>query len=545
MENQPDLLSQEAKVKIEAAVLPVINFSMHQNGAAAVQSVILLNELDEELHNVELQITANPEFILPFTRHLDVIPAHDRMVLNRPKLTLDGSFLASLTEQVAGTVSLRLVRGEEILASEQVEATVLAFDQWQGLGLYPELLASFVTPNHPEIGRLVGRATVFFGKWTGDTSMDGYQSQDPNRVLSQAAAIFTAIKEQAVAYVVPPASFDRGQRVRLCDTILQQKLGTCLDLSLLYAACLEAVGLHPLLITTRGHIFAGLWLEDKMFPECVQDDPSLITKRLASGVNEMAVVECTSMTTGADLSFDDARRIAESTLPQTEYIIDLQRARLSHILPLPQRVLGTGGWEVRHQASFSRDTMTAPQALGETIHVDPNAKEDGIPKKMQWERKLLDLGLRNTLINLRLTKTQLPILTGSLDMLEDALADGSDFTIMPRPSEWKMEEFSFEALSEMGASDLIKADFANKRLRSVLTEGSFKRPSRDFIEPPKPPWKKTAQTHCILPLACCVGLKVSAPPWQGMPPSCWFPWKWCENPPLKAMYSGSGTTSLR
>lgn len=140
------------------------------------------------------------------------------------------------------------------------------------MGLYPELLSSFVTPNHPELARIIARATEFLGQWTGDTSMDGYQSQDPNRVLSQAAAIFTAIKEQGIAYVVPPASFERvGQRVRLCDMVLQQKLGTCLDLSLLYASCLEAVGLHPLLITTVGHIFTGVWLEEKMFPECVQD----------------------------------------------------------------------------------------------------------------------------------------------------------------------------------------------------------------------------------------------------------------------------------
>ena len=81
----------------------------------------------------------------------------------------------------------------------------------------------------------------------------------------------------------------------------------------LYASCLEAVGLHPLLITTAGHIFTGVWLEDRMFPECVQDDASLITKRLASGVNEIAVVETTAVTTGKDRSFDDARSIGEQT----------------------------------------------------------------------------------------------------------------------------------------------------------------------------------------------------------------------------------------
>jgi hypothetical protein len=117
--------------------------------------------------------------------------------------------------------------------------------------------------------------------------------------------------------------------------------------------------------------------------------------------------------------------------------------------------------------------MSAPTKLDETIVIDPNAQDNNLPKKVQWERKLLDLGMRNTLINLRMTKTQLPILTNSLDELENALADGSDFTILPRPADWRIEEFSFEALNDMGAAGIIKAEFENKRLRSVFTEGEL------------------------------------------------------------------------
>ena len=67
---------------------------------------------------------------------------------------------------------------------------------------------------------------------------------------------------------------------------------------MLYAAVLEAIGLHPLLILQPGHIFAGVWLEEQTFPEAVQDDPSLLTKRLADGIGEVAVVECTALTAG-------------------------------------------------------------------------------------------------------------------------------------------------------------------------------------------------------------------------------------------------------
>ena len=463
-------------IRLDTAVLPVINYALQQNGAAAIQSIQIENTTDSVIENAEIVITSTPEFSLPFTRHIDHLPANQSVAISRPKLLLNGEYLAGMTEKVTGVLHIELKNEEKTLVSDDAQTTVLAFDEWHGINLYPELLASFVTPNHPELARIIARATEFLGQWTGDTSLDGYLSQDPNRVLNQAAAVFAAIKEQAIAYVVPPASFERvGQRVRLCDMVLQQKLGTCLDLTLLYASCLEAIGLHPLLITTVGHIFTGVWLEDRMFPECVQDDVSLITKRLASGVNEVAVMETTAVTTGRDFSFDQARTLGEQNLvtKQVEYIIDVHRARMSRIFPLPQRVHTAAGWEVQHDVSFRNENLTAPARLDETIRIDPAVQENELPKKVQWERRLLDLGMRNTLINLRMTKTQLPILTNSLDALEDALADGGDFSILPRPAEWHMDELSFEILDKLGSAEVIKAEFENKRLRSVFTEAEL------------------------------------------------------------------------
>jgi hypothetical protein len=153
---------------------------------------------------------------------------------------------------------------------------------------------------------------------------------------------------------------------------------------------------------------------------------------------------------------------------------------MSRISPLPQRIHSPSGWVIQHDASFKEENMAAPQKLDETIVIDPNQPENNIPKKVQWERKLLDLGMRNTLINLRLTKTQLPILTNSLDELENALADGSDFTILPKPADWRMEVFSFEALHELRAAGIIKAEFENKRLRTVLTESELSKSIKEL-----------------------------------------------------------------
>ena len=460
-------------VQITVHALPAINYALEQNGILAIKSVTIENNTDQPIENAELTITAAPEFAAPFSRHIDFLPPHKAVTLHQPKLTLKGEYLAGLTEKVNGQLQLALSAQEQTLCQESVDIAVLAFDQWHGLSIYPELLAAFVTPNHPEVARIIARATEFLGNWTGDTSMDGYQSQDPNRVLSQAAAIFAAIKEQAIAYCVAAASFEEmGQRVRLCDKVLQLKLGNCLELTLLYASCLEAVGLHPLLVHTPGHVFTGLWLEDLMFPETVQDDASLLTKRMAAGVNEIALAETTFATSGQDVSFDDARAQGEKNIATKplEYIIDIHRARLSGVAPLPQRIATDNGWEIRHDTTFQPENLTAPTQLDETVHIDPNAEDENPPKKAQWERKLLDLGMRNTLINLRMTKSLVPILTDSLDNLENALADGSDFSILPKPLDWSSAEATFENLRELGEQPIIQAEFANKRLRATMTE---------------------------------------------------------------------------
>ncbi len=470
--NTSDKTVSSSALRVELTALPVINYAMQHNGVDAIQSITIENLTDRNIENADIHITSLPGFVLPFSRHVDLLPAKKTVTITRPKLILNADYLAGVTERVTGSLHME-VSAETALASVDVQTTVLAFDEWQGLPVYPELLAAFVTPNHPGIGQILARATGFLGEWTGDTALDGYQSQNPNRILSQAAAIFAAIKEQAIAYAVPPASFEQvGQRVRLCDMVLGQKLGTCLDLTLLYAACLEAAGLHPILIATTGHIFTGVWLEEKMFPETVQDDVSLITKRLASGVNEIAVAETTCVTTSADLSFDDARLKGEQNLTTQalECIIDIHRARLSQIRPLPLRVATPDGWVVDHGSDYQPRDPSAPRQLDDTIQFDPNAKDDVLPKIAQWERKLLDLGLRNTLINLRLTKTQVPILTDSLDALENALSDGSDFSILPRPEDWKSEQFSFESLPTLGTSPIIQAEFKCNRLRTILTD---------------------------------------------------------------------------
>ena len=460
-------------IRMEITAMKVINFALQQNNIPIIQSFQIVNDTETALEHIELDVSANPVFCLPFHRHIDLVPANSVLRVN-VELKMDPEYLCSLTERINGNLYFSLSKDNRALALETVEISALAYDEWQGLQNYPELLAAFVTPNHPQIVKITSRAAQLLEKWTDDPSLDAYQTQDINRVLSQAAAIYGAIQEQNIVYAVPPASFSAaGQRVRLCDTILQQKMATCLDLSVLYAACLESIGLNPILVSRPGHIFAGFWLEDMSFPETIQDDASLITKRLASGISQIAVVECTAMTAGKKMNFDSACSNAEQqlTLGDVEEIIDIHRARLSGVLPIPSRIKTESGWVVERPEVSAKHLTDAPRALTYAMNTG-DAQAEEFSKKVQWERKLLDLGLRNNLINMRLSRSTVPILTTSLDDLENALNEGKDFAIHPRPGDlhWNQEP-TLDSLHDLQGNDtLIASEFKNKRLRSAYTE---------------------------------------------------------------------------
>ena len=238
------------------------------------------------------------------TAGLPSIPSGKPIALDDPKLIINGRTLAGLTETVSTTITVELRKDGETLCGCHGQMMVLAYDQWQGGETYRDLLPAFVLPNHPAIPALLRDASERLKKWGKQPSLEGYQSSDPNRVRDLAAAAYAAIQKKNIVYAEPPASFSvPGQRIRTPETILEQRLGTCMDMTLLYAACLEAMGLHPLLVMMKGHIFAGVWLRERSIDELkagnvVIDNPDELIKRVDNGSDEMTFVECTAMCSG-------------------------------------------------------------------------------------------------------------------------------------------------------------------------------------------------------------------------------------------------------
>src|SRR5690606_17207823 len=114
------------------------------------------------------------------------------------------------------------------------------------------LLASFVRPNHPEISSIAREAADLLGKATGDSSFLAFQLKDvadaEERADATVAAIYQALQARSISYSEPPPGWDyqsAGQRIRDHGDVAEGGLGTCMDTTVLTAAVIEQVGLHP------------------------------------------------------------------------------------------------------------------------------------------------------------------------------------------------------------------------------------------------------------------------------------------------------------
>ena len=470
------------KIKVQCDYLPLINFAIQQNGASIIHQLSIENTTPAPLKDIQVQITTEPTFGNAAPIAVAQIPPNESICLSSFNLTLSANYFTQLTERLSGNLKIEITSEAESVFCQTYPIDILAYDQWGGLNVLPEMLAAFITPNHTAIVPIIKRAASILGQWTDNPSLDEYQSRTPDRVRKQMAAIYTAITEQQIIYSTIPASFEEyGQRVRLADSVMAQKLGTCLDMALLYASCLEAIGLNALIIITQGHAFAGAWLVPETFPDPTIDDVSLLTKRTAEGIYDITLVETTCMNMGHSSDFDDAVKKANGKLTDGNSFIlaiDVKRARHSGIRPIPQRTLHGQVWGVEEkETDIQRSAVHAtPQSIN-PYDLSGNETQAVITKQLLWERRLLDLSLRNNLLNIRITKNTLQLIPANLSCLEDALADGEEFRILHRPADWESPAMDFGIYSSIPESDpmvgFINSELSQKRLRFYLPENDL------------------------------------------------------------------------
>jgi len=199
-------------------------------------------------------------------------------------------------------------------------------EDWTDTSIF---IGAFVTPHAPEIDELVRQAAEYHP----ENSMQGYQCSEcsddqwSEYTMAQVEAIYNALQnDYKVKYINSTIAYsnssDAPQRVRVPAESLRTGSSNCIDGTVLYAAALESMDMHPYIVITPSHAF--LCYETK------PDDPNSITG-----------LETTL--TGSS-SFEDATEVGEQELAEENAngniasgkskILSIQELRSSGILPM-------------------------------------------------------------------------------------------------------------------------------------------------------------------------------------------------------------------
>lgn len=430
----------EMPLNLSARVNPRFSFALHQNAVALLLELTLTNLSERPCEDVLVVLATTPAFIK--RRVWRVSRLEPGEVLRVPTEDLgtevEAGLLGGLTESEAGSVTLTATSGEAVVGRWTGEVQVLARNEWGGLHPLPELVAAFVQPNDAAVDRVLRQAAAILAEHDLPDRLDGYLSGGRQRAWDLVQAIWGAVCALGIAYALPPASFEvDGQKVRAPSQIWDGRVATCLDSTLLFAACLEQCHLHPLVVVLSGHAFAGCWLVDESLPVVALDDPAALRNRIQLG--ELIVFETTLATQRPVTTLRTAMNVAEQELAEDGSrpllaAVDIHRARMQRILPLASTA------EVA--APLHEPSVEAVQPAFEQAPEwgDGSAPAEASPapqrlsgRLLQWQGRLLDLTLRNRLLNFRLTSGALPLDAPDPAGIEDRLADGRALRLVPRP----------------------------------------------------------------------------------------------------------------
>lgn len=418
------------------------------------------------------------------------------------------------SESLPGEIEVRIHAGEDLLVN-RADLLVLAPNEWFNAPAFFESLAAFSQPNGSEITPLLDATANILEARTGSSSIEGYQN-GTERAIAIAAAIYEALQQYNIRYINPPASFEEtGQRVRSSSEVLQSRLGTRVDLSLTFSAVAEQCGLRPVILMVPGHALTGIITTNDPLGSPVEFDPAVINNYLRSG-RIMPIEAFFYHKTGFTEVVEETRdRYIDTAIYG---VIDILESHRDGIHPLPSMQtqtpdntsldVSTASLSTSLSAidipptSASADTLTdsakktlptgtssKPWILPSSGRVDEDSIDavnavkleaaDDSPARIQnWKRELLDLSLRNRLLNMRNSKEVLEfrLPEGTLADLDDKIHAGEKISIHPKDEVSENRKLQgIQTVDQLPVEQVIDSLVNHNRLYADVTETRYKR----------------------------------------------------------------------
>lgn len=399
----------------------------------------------ETQEDVVVEVDYTPAYVHPQVCRVKKLEAGQDMELPLPPAEYEHAKLMQLEEPETGTVSFTVKAGDETIHREEHPLHWHPHDTWVGGTRFPELLAALVRPNDPAIDLLLSRAEEELQSLGMTTGRNGY-ALPRSGIINRLHAIWNTVSHSGISYALPPESWmddGLGQRVRLPSTILGKNCGTCLDTTLMLAALVAQAGFNPIVILVRGHAYMGVMLRDASLPTVVVREAATIRNLLQ--LEELLLMETTQLTgsaTGKPVTFTETQATGRANimkLADDDYFLALDIVRIwstgIHPIAATYEELLEGNVLPQKKRAAAADDSFLPEESAASLEEAESLVEARPRSRMEtWQLKLLDLSLRNNLLNTRMSSSrQIGLCIPDVARFEDKLSRNGAFRIKPIP----------------------------------------------------------------------------------------------------------------
>lgn len=500
-------------VSVEITAAESLSYAMVHNGFKFVRQIKITNpgvEIRGAVVRVEV-FASTGRISEDFQQYVD-LAAGQAIVLDDVDVHVSAATMYELSDKQPGRVVVTIESGAAgsgatNLGKAEARLQLLPAQLWiagRGLVSY-EFLAAFVQPHHPAISKLVSEAADALASATGSNSLDGY-TEGAERVDQIVFALAQATSKRDIRYSMPPTSWGaEGQQVRTPAQVLEDRLGTCLDTTIVMAAALEFCGIAPLLWLVDGHAFLGYWREEMVLPTAASDDVTELVSLVQRGF--IGLIETTLLTGSQPITMTTLRSSPEAKYierghDEIQAVTDIRRARFDGIYPLPARTTaGSGELVVTNYVPQAKVAPVVPEKHGKGARPDGTAS-DVPPRVTQWKNALLDLSLRNRLINFTDT-ARFPLAVPStwIGPFEDLVNNGTSISLIPSNQISAVhQERGIRFGRDLPQDELISMLGAKKAVFAEVSEEAYNSKMRGLAYKAKTQTEETGANNLFLAL---------------------------------------------
>ena len=451
-------------IEIEGEILNSVSYATFYCRLPLFTSFKIFNTDVESANDITVSVSGSTPLILPADIHIEEIP-HESSVEAIPQNILNPKYLAELEQPEGCTVSVRLTCGKELVCALEANVTALPIDCWSGLSGNAEMLASFVRPKIADCQKILAEAGLQLKTWGYSTEFAGYSGTDKNGVRGAAAAVFTAI-HRLNSERAEDGDLTAVTRIKDASEVVKNKTATPLELALFAASCLEATKLNPVILLGKSRVAVGVWLYESCFSSALQDDMQLIEKYMSDGVNNLTLFDAEDLFGHKNASSTTSEAHARAGLQRGDYEIclDIKRCRVGGIFPTPLKVKTAHGYELLADKQLSYDEKPQEVFDASGYEYDKTAS-----KEANWQRRLLDLSLKNNLLNFRYKRDCLHLLCADLPTFWHRLEEKGKFTLLPNNTAIDDAVYFGDSKGVASMAELISIEMKSGKLRCICS----------------------------------------------------------------------------